>query len=261
MGLNAALAKARGDVIVFTDARQKVALDAVRLLMENFSDPTVGCASGELILGDSNSGESVKGVGLYWKVEKMVRQLESLSGSIVGATGALYAVRRSLVSNLPAETILDDVYIPMTVVSRGFRVIFDERAHAWDLPDRGSHDEFYRKVRTLSGNYQLVWFAPWLLSPNNPIRFEFVSHKLLRLLVPFALVAVFLSTLQLQTPIYRIALVFQLAFYSLALLSLLPFKLGRLALAADAAFTFVLLNAAAAAAFYKFITGRRPAWS
>ena len=134
-GLNDALNIVRGEIVVFTDARQQIESDAVRLLMENFADPSVGCASGELMLGEPKSGEKAKGTGLYWKIEKEMREMEAISGSTVGATGAIYAVRRNLIAQLPAGTILDDVYIPMHVVQQGARVVFDARVHAWDTPD------------------------------------------------------------------------------------------------------------------------------
>lgn len=260
-GLNEAIKAAAGEIVVFTDARQKIEPDAVRLLMENFADPRVGCASGELMLGDPDCGEAAKGMGLYWRIEKKIRELEAAAGSVVGATGALYAVRRSLLVTLPPETILDDVYIPMHVARQGARVVFDARARAWDLPDQGTGREFARKVRTLSGNYQLLQLAPWLLTGTNPIRFEFVSHKLLRLLVPFALTAALVASCLLPGPIYRIALVLQIAFYGLSLLAMAPLKRGPLAGLADAAFTFVVLNTAAVVAFANFVTGRKAAWS
>jgi biofilm PGA synthesis N-glycosyltransferase PgaC len=259
-GLNDAIQVARGEVVVFTDARQKIEPDAVQLLLQNFSDPNVGCASGELMLGDPDSGEAVKGVGLYWRIEKRIRELESASGSVVGATGALYAVRRTLLVALQPETILDDVYIPLHVVRQGMRVVFDERAHAWDLPHLGSGREFARKVRTLTGNYQLLQLAPWLLGSGNPVRFEFVSHKLLRLIAPFALAAALVSSLFIAEPIYRTAFVVQLAFYGLSMLAMLQMKRGVLARMADAAFTFVILNTAAVVAFANFVTGRKAVW-
>ncbi len=120
------------------------------------------------MLGDPQIGESGKGLGLYWRIEKRIRELESASGSVVGATGALYAARRELLTSVPAGTILDDVYLPMQIVRQGKRVVFDERARAWDTPDLGAEREFSRKVRTLSGNYQLVQFAPWLLGGRIP---------------------------------------------------------------------------------------------
>jgi biofilm PGA synthesis N-glycosyltransferase PgaC len=260
-GLNSGVAAARGEIVFFVDARQTVEPDALRLLMENFADPTVGCASGELVLGDCNAGESAMGMGLYWQIEKCIRQMESSSGSVVGATGALYAVRRNLLSPLPPETVLDDVYIPMQVAQQGFRIVFDERARAWDLPDQGRELEFSRKVRTLSGNYQLLQLAPWLLSRQNPLRFEFVSHKLLRLLVPLALAVTVVTSALLRAPIYRVALALQLAFYGLSLIALLQWKRGPIARVADASLTFVVLNTAALVALANFVTGRKTAWS
>jgi biofilm PGA synthesis N-glycosyltransferase PgaC len=259
-GLNEAVQAARGEIVVFTDARQKIEPDAVRLLLQNFADPNVGCASGELMLGDPDSGEAAKGIGLYWRIEKKIRELESASASVVGATGALYAARRNLLVALQPETILDDVYTPLHVARQGARVVFDERARAWDLPDLGTGREFARKVRTLTGNYQLLQLAPWLLSSANPVRFEFVSHKLLRLIVPFALAAALVSSLLIPEPIYRTAFVIQLAFYGLSMLAMLQMKRGVLARMADAAFTFVILNTAAVVAFANFVTGRKAVW-
>jgi biofilm PGA synthesis N-glycosyltransferase PgaC len=259
-GLNDAISLAAGEVVVFTDARQKIESGAVRLLMENFADPEVGCVSGALMLGDPESGESAKGMGLYWRIEKKLRELESESGSVVGATGAIYAVRRELLTAVPDGTILDDVYIPMQVVRQGKRVVFEPRARAWDSPDLGEEREFARKVRTLSGNYQLVQLAPWLLSGENPVRFEFISHKLLRLVVPFALAGVLVASIFLSGPTYRIALSLQAVFYGLGLLAGMRLSGGPLARMSDAAFTFVVLNSAAAVAFVNFVTGRKAVW-
>lgn len=260
-GLNDALAIARGEVIVFTDARQEIEPLAIRLLVENFADPEVGCVSGELMLGNPESGEAKRRMGLYWRIEKEIRELESASGSVIGATGALYAVKHDLVSALPKGIILDDVYLPMQVVKVGKRTVFDSRARAWDGAHMDASREFDRKVRTLSGNYQLVQTSPWLLSTKNPVLFRFVCHKLLRLVVPFALAAALVTTISAPSLVYRIALIIQLLFYGLSLLALLRLNWGPLARLADASLTFVLLNTAAAVAFANFITGRSPAWS
>jgi len=260
-GLNAAMSSVRGEIVVFTDARQQIEPDAIRVLVENFADPEIGCASGELMLGDPETGEAEQGMGMYWRIEKAVRELESAVGSVVGATGAIYGVRRKLLVNVPDEAILDDVYIPMHVVRRGARVIFDPRARAWDSPDQGTAQEFTRKVRTLSGNYQLLQLAPWLLTSANPLRFQFVSHKVLRLVVPFALLATLLASFLTPGVFYRGAVILQLAFYTLSFLGLAHFlRRGPLARVADAARTFVLLNTAAAVAFANFAAGRKVAW-
>jgi cellulose synthase/poly-beta-1,6-N-acetylglucosamine synthase-like glycosyltransferase len=261
-GLNDAIKLASGEVLLFTDARQQIESGALRLLIENFADLDVGAASGELMLGDPISGETGKGMGLYWRIEKKIRELESASGSVAGATGAIYCARRRLLdeSPLPEGTILDDVLLPMQIVRKGFRVIFDARARAWDSPDLGESREFSRKVRTLSGNYQLLQLAPWLLSSENAIRFEFVSHKLSRLAVPFALLALLIASMFLSQPLYRAALGAQLAFYALSLAALAGVKIGPLSRIADPARTFVVLNSAALVAFINFVTGRKAVW-
>jgi cellulose synthase/poly-beta-1,6-N-acetylglucosamine synthase-like glycosyltransferase len=259
-GLNAAMAAARGDVLLFTDARQQIETGALRLLVENFADPDVGAVSGELMLGDRATGETGKGMGLYWRMEKEIRELESASGSVAGATGAIYCARRAQLDSLPEGTILDDVLLPMQVVRKGSRVVFDPRARAWDSPDLGDQREFWRKVRTLSGNYQLLQLAPWLLSSENAIRFEFVSHKLTRLMVPFALLGVLVASIFLPAPIYRAALIGQLIFYALSLAAVGGMKFGPLSRIADPARTFVVLNSAAVVAFVNFVTGKKAVW-
>jgi biofilm PGA synthesis N-glycosyltransferase PgaC len=259
-GLNDGVGIAKGELLLFTDARQQIEPAALRLLMENFGDGDVGAASGELMLGDPATGETGKGMGLYWRIEKEIRELESASGSVAGATGAIYCARRSLFDPLPPGTILDDVLLPMQIARKGARVIFDPRARAWDSPDLGGSREFARKVRTLSGNYQLLQLAPWLLRSENPIRFEFISHKLSRLAVPFALLALLVASLFLGQPFYRAALVAQLAFYALSMAGVAGLRIGPLARVADAARTFVVLNCAALVAFINFVIGRKAVW-
>jgi len=259
-GLNDAVQLVTAPIVLFTDARQQIEPDALRCLIENFADADVGAASGELMLGDPASGEANTGTGAYWYIEKKLRELESASGSVVGATGAIYCARRSLLDALPVATILDDVLIPMQIVSRGARVVFDSRARAWDSPDLGQKREFMRKVRTLSGNYQLLQLAPWLLSKKNPIRFEFVSHKLLRLAVPFALLALLAASFFLPQSFYRVALGMQVMFYGMSLAAVAKLKIGPLSRLADAARTFVVLNSAAMVAFVNFVTRRKISW-
>ncbi len=260
-GLNDAFEWVQGEIVLFTDARQQIETDALVLLLENFADPSVGCVSGELMLGNRAGGERNRGMGLYWRVEKRIRELESASGSVMGATGAFYAARRELLPSLPPELILDDVYIPLHILRRGKRVLFDSRAKAWDVPHLGAGREFARKVRTLSGNYQLVQLDPWLLSSANPARFQFISHKLMRLLSPFALAALLLASCFLPQPFYRVALAIQLSLYALSVMAIRSIALGPLARVADAASTFLILNVAAVVAFANFVTGRKAVWT
>jgi hypothetical protein len=155
-----------------------------------------------------------EGVGFYWKYEKLLRRLETEVGSMLGATGAIYALRRSLWRSLPPGTILDDVLAPMRAVLAGRRIVFEPAARAFDYtsPDVGA--ESRRKVRTLAGNVQILWFEPRLLVPTQPRVAAVRLHKIGRLLVPYALMALFASSIALsERRFYAFALFAQVAFY------------------------------------------------
>jgi cellulose synthase/poly-beta-1,6-N-acetylglucosamine synthase-like glycosyltransferase len=202
--LNDAVAAASGEIVLFNDVRQRLSPAALRELVANFADPTIGVVGGELHLDNVDTGFA-KGVDAYWRYEKLIRHAESRSGSTIGVSGALYAIRRDLYEPLPPGTVLDDVLVPMRIARAGWRVIVEPRAMAWDRPSREASDERKRKIRTLAGNYQLLQFAPWLLSPaRNPLWFRFASHKLLRLAAPWLLLIVTASTAVLvrRGPLY-----------------------------------------------------------
>ena len=258
--LNEAVKRATGEVLVFLDARQSVESNAVSELASCFADPSVGAVSGELLLETAAGRPSADALGIYWKIEKMVRKLESASGSVVGVTGAIYAIRRELYTQIPAGTILDDVFIPMNVVRLGKRVIFQPSAIARDRLFSEKGREFSRKVRTLTGNYQLLRLAPWLLSPANPLLFRFISHKLLRLLVPLLMVLMLVTSAVAGGPLYGAIFWLQALFYLFAALGMLNPSIRKLKPAAIAS-TFVMLNAAAALAFYNFVAGRDEVWT
>jgi len=258
--LNAGVAAARGDVLVFADARQRFAPGSVTALVENLSDPTVGGVTGELILDceerpgpDSQVGD---GIGLYWRYEKSMRRNESRVWSTLGATGAIYALRRSAWVPLPASTLLDDVLAPMRAVLAGSRVVFDERARAYDRASDDAAAETRRKKRTLAGNYQILAQEPRLLLPvANPVWLQYVSHKVGRLFVPWALMALLLSSLALagSGAIYAIALGAQLVFYALAAAGAALEARQRMS---RVAFTFVILNFSAIAGLLALRRGR-----
>ena len=255
VALNCGVAQATGEVLVFLDARQSLEPNAIPELVSCLADPTVGAVSGELLLESQDGTPSSDALGLYWKIEKLTRKLESATGSVVGVTGAIYAMRRELFTPIPAGTLLDDVLIPLQVARAGKRVVFHPGAIARDRVFPESSKEFNRKVRTLTGNYQLLRLAPWLLSSRNPLLFRLVSHKLLRLAVPFLLILMMLSSAVLEGPFYRAALIAQLLFYGSALTGLLA-PAARNVRAVSVPYTFTMLNVAAAKAFYNFIGGR-----
>lgn len=186
--LNELMQKCTGDIVVMTDARQEITRDALIALLENFADPGVGVVSGELIFRSANSAGTATAIESYWDYEKIIRKAEATFHSVPGATGALYAIRRSLLRPIPEQTVLDDVLIPMRAVLAGHRCVFEPRAIAWDRPSATHREEAARKRRTLTGNLQIVVRHPaWILPNVNPIAWQFISHKLARLFSPFFL--------------------------------------------------------------------------
>lgn len=212
--LNRGIEIARGEIVMFADAGQRMERSAIRELVTNFADESVGAVSGELVLLDSRGKEATDGVGIYWRYEKKLRAMESDIHSVPGATGAIYAIRRSLFTPLTPGTILDDVAVPMKIILGGKRAIFDPAARAYDAITESPDEEYERKKRTLAGNYQLFAEMPELLVPwRNPIFIQLVSHKVGRLIVPYCLVALFIPNLFLAGGLYRAVLCLQVLFY------------------------------------------------
>jgi len=215
--LNNGVERATGEILLFADSRQHFEKRALREIVANFADESVGAVSGELILLDERGREASDGAGAYWRYEKKIRAMESAIHSVPGATGAIYAIRRELFVPLSGGIILDDVVIPMQIVLGGWRAVFDSAARAYDSATESPEREYQRKTRTLAGNYQLLVELPALLLPwRNPIFVQFVSHKLGRLLVPYGLAAFFISNLFLTGAFYRTVLAGQAVWYLLA---------------------------------------------
>ena len=250
--LNRGAALARNEILVFADARQTWAPDALTRLLENFADPDVGAVSGDLVVTTGDG--TMAGVGLYWRFEKWLRRQESAAGSQVGVTGAISACRRALFQPIPAGTLVDDVYWPVGVALQGKRVVHDSRAVAYDRLPEKTRDEFRRKVRTLAGNFQFVGLRPGVLLPwRNPIWVQLVSHKLARLVVPWALLGLFVACILGEGWVYDFTLAAQGLGYALAIVGLLTGRGGK---PCSAASSFLVLNAAAWVAFWVWISGR-----
>ena len=202
--LNAALARATGEILFFTDVRQQLHPRSLANLVACFADPEVGVASGELVIR-KGAGLEEASVGLYWKYEKWIRKQLSRLDSVMGATGCIYAMRRALASPLPVGTLNDDMSLPLGAFFQGYRVVFDETALAFDYPTQLA-SEFRRKVRTLAGVYQVIGQYPALMvpaaiGPGNRMWLHFFSHKLARLLMPWAMIAAAIAGLGLPRPL------------------------------------------------------------
>ena len=240
-GINAGVAAARGDIVVFADARQRFDESAVARLVAAFDDPKVAAVSGSLEIEPSESGTGA-GVDLYWRLEKFIRESESRIDSCIGCTGAIYAIRRELFEPIPEDTVLDDVVVPMTMAVVGGQVKFLPSAVAYDPQKLAPDSERRRKTRTLAGNFQMLMRYPgWLLPWRNRLWFQLIAHKYLRLAGPLLLVICLVSNVFLITwhPIYLLLLAGQAGFYLVALLGMLFRDCGWKLLTVPAGFLFL----------------------
>jgi cellulose synthase/poly-beta-1,6-N-acetylglucosamine synthase-like glycosyltransferase len=260
--LNDVVPSASGDILVMADARQQFDRQAIRALAANFADPSVGAVSGELMLKTSSSGEAVgEGVGFYWKYEKFIRRAEARVWSTVGASGAIYAIRRALVERIPADTLLDDVLIPVRAMKRGYRVLFEPAAKAYDAAAATGRQEFVRKVRTIAGTFQLLARETWLWDPSrNPVWFATLSHKALRLATPVLQAAALGANAALaRDPFYGALLVLQMLLYAAALGGYARRSARRSVVVLTVPYTVCLLSWATIVGFVQFATRRQKA--
>lgn len=260
--INRGVAAASGEIIVFTDCRQRFSNNAVKHLVSNFSDKNVGCVSGNLIFEEA-AGSSIQAeMVAYWGFEKWLRKLESETGSVPGATGAIYAIRKNLFHPLPEQTLLDDVLIPLRTSMQGYRTILDSNAIAYDIVSEGLLLEKKRKIRTLAGNWQLLALEPALLNPfRNPLWLRFLSHKIFRLLIPYCMVAL-ISIAFFVRDVYSIF--FLIALFLFVIIAFLPPLSAHLKIItklAQASRAIIFLNYFAFLAPFKLALGTKKLWS
>lgn len=208
--LNALARETRGGIFVFADARQYWEKGALRALVRNFADKSVGMASGLIYEGEE---------GMYRKYENFIRLSESRYGSVPGTSGPFYGLRAELFKPLPADTILDDFILPMEVIRQGYRSVLEKSAVANDITFTLAQEKV-RKVRTLAGNFQAFFRYPWLLHPiHNPIWFQTISHKVMRLTIPLFLLLLLISNIALLNVMlfYKLFFIMQITFYFMSI--------------------------------------------
>jgi cellulose synthase/poly-beta-1,6-N-acetylglucosamine synthase-like glycosyltransferase len=264
LGLNAAVPRARGDIIVFSDANAMYARDVLRKLAVNFADPAVGAVVGESTYTKPEV-ESERTEGLYWQYETAIKRLESQIGSVVGGDGAIYAIRRTLYEPMRADALSDFVN-PLQIVRSGHRCVYEPLARSYESAAKDFQREFRRKVRIVNRAWRALMTMRSLL---NPFRYgffaiELISHKLLRWLVPLLLVGVFATNLFLlgTAPIYMLALLAQLALYALALAGYVLRRRERMPAILSVPYYFCLVNVASALGIFEAYRGKTYAtWS
>jgi len=264
-GINLAMAEVTTELVTFIDCRQQLELHIIEHLSSWFADnPATGAISGELMFKVPTGNDFSAAMDGYWRYEKFIRKSEALFASVPGVTGALYMLRANTFKTIPNNTLLDDVQIPMVTARQGYRIGFDDRAIAWDEPSACLIKERARKIRTLSGNYQLLMrFPQWIFPFCHPISWQFFSHKIARLLVPFViLTSVVLAVLLMDRyPIlatgYLVVIIFSLLLIPLAYIFPVVRKIKLLKLVES----FILLNWFCLLAFFNyFFLSQSGAW-
>ncbi len=260
--LNDAVRIATGEILVFSDANSMFDTDALRCLVRHFADPEVGCVAGNQVYTKSNSsGAAAAGEHSYWNLDRMIKDAESRAGNAISATGAIYAVRRELVSEVPSG-VTDDFTISTRVIRHGYRIVFDPVAISREAVAGKSKTEFRRKLRVMTRGFQAVWGVRDLL---NPIRYGFYSvqlfsHKVLRRLVvyPLILLIVLIPWQWMEGGWLRWLALAQMAFYGIASTGFVMANRGlRLPKFVAIAYYFCLINLAALLASWNFLFGKK----
>jgi poly-beta-1,6-N-acetyl-D-glucosamine synthase len=257
--LNRGLKEASGEILFFTDVRQPLDRAALTHLVANFADPTVGAVTGEMRLLQPNAGEQAD-MDLYWKYELWVRRRHSSIDSLFTTTGCIYAMRRELAAPIPADTLSDDAMLPLGAFFRGYRVVFDPEALAFDEPAVAG-SEFRRRWRNLAGLWQVHVRMPELFTRRNRMRLHFLSHKFSRLVLPWAILSAVVGALALPHSLLRTALLASLfAVVTLAAADLLIGKRWALKRISSPVRTFLVMNAASLAGLAVFFVPAQKLW-
>jgi biofilm PGA synthesis N-glycosyltransferase PgaC len=259
--LNEGVAAARGEIVVFTDANNDLERGAVRMIVRNFADPEVGGVCGNKRLRARGGDTTGEGENLYWRYDKWQKKLESAIGSIFAADGTLYAVRRSLYVPIEDPAQADDIAISTRVVLQGSRLVWEDDAVAWeDAPAEGTA-EFRRKVRVTNHSVRALLVLGSALFTSGFYSVELLSHKLVRHLIPFFLIPLFVSNAVLAVTrggLFTLLLAGQIAFYLAAIAggALRDTRIGR-SKPLYVPYYFCLVNTAALFGVASIVLGKR----
>lgn len=260
--LNVGIQSCTGDIVVFSDANSMFAGNAAQLLVRSFADPKVGGVAGDQRYSEGVAGSAAdEGERTYWNFDRRMKWWQTRSGHVTSATGAIYAIRRSLFRKVP-EGVTDDFITSTSVIEQGYRLVFDMDAASYEPVAADAQIEFGRKVRVITRGLRGVLLRRRLL---NPLRFGFYSvqlfsHKVLRRLMVFPLVAIFICSLMLMSaaPVYQFAALAQTVFYTAALCGMLQSRFtqrpGRML---SIPYYFCMVNIACLVAVFRTLTGQR----
>lgn len=257
---NNAVERATGEIVLFSDATTDYKTDVLREILPNFADEKIGCVAGKLVYVDNSASNIGKGAQKYWNYETFLKESESRACSLIGASGCLYAVRKSAYKPMYAEAC-SDFLICTILYEQGLRSVYEPKAVCTEDTNRQTDKEMQMRVRVISQTFTDLWQNRKMLNPfrSGFYAVELISHKVLRYAVPLFLLLLFVSNavLMLHTLFFEIVFLFQIAFYLLAFISWAFEKMGAKIGVFAIPHYFVLANLASAVGFYKFLRGER----
>jgi cellulose synthase/poly-beta-1,6-N-acetylglucosamine synthase-like glycosyltransferase len=257
---NKAVEQSTGEIILFSDATTFYQKDVLRKILPNFADASVGCVAGKLIYVDSTASTVGKGAQRYWNYETFLKESESRACSLIGASGCLYAVRKSAYRPMYPEAC-SDFLIATVLYEQGLRTVFEPAAICTEETNRRADKEMQMRVRVISQTFTDLWRNRKMLNPlvSGFYAVELVSHKILRYGVPLFLISIFVSTaiLAVYSVFYATLFFLQIVFYAIALIGWFLEKNGVKSGVLAMPLYFVLANAASLVGFYKFLRGER----
>lgn len=255
--MNDLIKAAKGEIVILTDANTTYEKDAIKKLIRGLADEKVGCVCGELIFRNVKDNEVVNLEGVYWRYEQFLKRIEGANGSLLGANGGIYAIRKKLFEPLRPNTIVDDFLIPMKILGKGYKVIYEPQAIAYEETSKHIVHEMERRIRIGAGDFQALTRTWHLLNPFRGFpAFVYFSHKVVRWFAPFLLVLAFLANFSLiNEPFYAGTFLLQCLFYIAAvtgrILSGVHIRFKMFSLP----YYFVSMNLALLFGFFRFCTG------
>lgn len=258
--LNDAIPKAVGEIIVLCDASSLLSIDSLQMLARHFYDEKIGCVSGTYKLVEIDQDTHGSSEGAYWRYETAIKASQGKLQSLLGAHGALYAFLKKTFQPLPTNAINDDYLISARIMAQGYKAVYEVEAVGLELARSDRAGEFKRRVRIMAGNFQQVAMLKYLLHPRHKqIAFHFISHKVLRLLVPFLMLLLLAINipLALHSSFFRVLLYAQGLFYLCALLGYVLERRGLHCKLFYIAFYFNLINLSTFFGFYRYLLGKQ----
>jgi poly-beta-1,6-N-acetyl-D-glucosamine synthase len=264
--MHRAMQEVHSEIAIFTDANTFLNKDALTNICRHYKDLSVGAVSGEKRVNVDNVDDATAGEGFYWKYESKLKTWDSELYSVVGAAGELFSIRTRLYEPVPPDTILDDFMISMLIAEKGCRIVYEPMAYATESGSENVQEELKRKIRIAAGGIQSILRLKGLLNPlRNPVlTFQYVSHRVLRwTITPFLMVLAlplnFIIALSCYAVIYKVMLMCQLAFYSMALLGWIFEKRNLRMKMFFIPYYFCMMNYAVIAGINRYINGSQSA--